>query len=111
MLRILHDTKYDFIKYWRTAVAATIAFIVLGVALMAYHKARTGRRSTTASSSPAVPSFSCSFTQAPRPADVVRAAVDKAGFVGSEVAAVRLGDRVPRQGPAGSWREGRGRER
>ena len=42
MLRILHDTKYDFIKYWRTAVAATIAFIVLGVALMGYHKARTG---------------------------------------------------------------------
>ena len=42
MLRILHDTKYDFIKYWKIAVLSTIAFIVLGVAFMGYHKVRTG---------------------------------------------------------------------
>ena len=42
MLRILHDTKYDFIKYWKTAVIATAGFIVLGLALMMYHKGRTG---------------------------------------------------------------------
>ena len=42
MLRILHDTKYDFIKYWKHAAIATIAFIVLGFAFMGYHKARTG---------------------------------------------------------------------
>ena len=34
MLRILHDTKYDFIKHWKTAVIATIAFIVVGIGLM-----------------------------------------------------------------------------
>ena len=34
MLRILHDTKYDFIKYWKTAVFGTIAFIALGLVLL-----------------------------------------------------------------------------
>jgi len=31
MLRILHGTNYDFIKYWRTAAVLTIAFILLGM--------------------------------------------------------------------------------
>jgi len=31
MLRILHGTNYDFIKYWRTAAVLTIAFILLGI--------------------------------------------------------------------------------
>ncbi|MBI2409392.1 MAG: protein translocase subunit SecF [Gemmatimonadetes bacterium] len=31
MLRILHGTKFDFIKYWRTAAILTVAFILLGV--------------------------------------------------------------------------------
>ena len=31
MLRILHGTKYDFIKYWRTAAILTAAFILLGI--------------------------------------------------------------------------------
>ena len=30
MLRILHDTKIDFIKHWRSAVIVTVVFIVLG---------------------------------------------------------------------------------
>ena len=36
MLRILHDTKYDFIKYWKHAAVATIAFIVVGFAVLAF---------------------------------------------------------------------------
>ena len=31
MLRILHGTKFDFIKWWRTAAVLTIAFILIGV--------------------------------------------------------------------------------
>ena len=31
MLRILHGTKYDFIKHWRTAAILTVAFILLGI--------------------------------------------------------------------------------
>ncbi len=32
MIRIFHDTKYDFIKHWRLAVGITVAFISLGLA-------------------------------------------------------------------------------
>jgi preprotein translocase subunit SecF len=35
MLRILHDTKYDFIRWWRTAAGLTIAFIVIGLGSLA----------------------------------------------------------------------------
>lgn len=31
MLRILHGTSYDFIKYWRTAAVLTVAFILVGI--------------------------------------------------------------------------------
>lgn len=31
MLRILHDTTYDFIRWWKTAAILTIAFIALGL--------------------------------------------------------------------------------
>ena len=34
MLRILHDTKFDFIKHWKTAAIGTIGFIVLGFILL-----------------------------------------------------------------------------
>jgi preprotein translocase subunit SecF len=31
MFRILHDTKFDFIKWWRTAAIATAVFMALGL--------------------------------------------------------------------------------
>ncbi|AHG90730.1 SecF protein [Gemmatirosa kalamazoonensis] len=34
MLRIFHNTKYDFIKWWRVALIATAAFIVVGFGSM-----------------------------------------------------------------------------
>ena len=34
MLRIFHNTHYDFIKWWRVALIATAAFIVVGFASM-----------------------------------------------------------------------------
>ena len=36
MLRILHDTNYDFIKWWRWAAGLTAAFILLGLASFAF---------------------------------------------------------------------------
>jgi preprotein translocase subunit SecF len=30
MLRILHDTKYDFIRWWKWAFGLTVAFLVIG---------------------------------------------------------------------------------
>jgi preprotein translocase subunit SecF len=35
MLRIFHNTKFDFIKWWRWAAGLTIGFIVLGLASFA----------------------------------------------------------------------------
>src|SRR3954447_16161349 len=34
MLRIFHNTHYDFIKWWRVALIATVAFIVVGFGSM-----------------------------------------------------------------------------
>ncbi|MFI5228916.1 MAG: protein translocase subunit SecF [Gemmatimonadales bacterium] len=85
MLRLLHGTKYDFIKFWRTAALGTIAFIVLGMALLVYHKVHTGHALN----------YSVEFTggtvvqiqfATPPAADLVRGAVDQAGYSGAEVA-------------------------
>jgi preprotein translocase subunit SecF len=35
MIRILHDTKYDFIKWWKTAAILTAAFIAIGLGSLA----------------------------------------------------------------------------
>jgi preprotein translocase subunit SecF len=85
MLRILHDTKYDFIKYWKQSVIGTIAFIVLGLILLGVHAARFHGEALN---------YSVEFTGGtvvqlhfgkPAEGDVVRSAVDAAGFAGSEV--------------------------
>ena len=36
MLRILHDTNYDFIRWWKVMAVATVAFILLGLGSLAY---------------------------------------------------------------------------
>src|SRR3954467_7902107 len=84
MLRILHDTSYDFIKYWKKAVVATIAFIVLGIALLGVHKARYGSALNQSVEFLGGTAVQIHFADA-APADVVRGAVDQAGFAGSEV--------------------------
>jgi preprotein translocase subunit SecF len=35
MLRILHNTSYDFIRFWRIAVGATVAFLLIALATFA----------------------------------------------------------------------------
>ena len=85
MLRILHDTKYDFIKHWKTAVIGTIAFIALGAVLLVVHAVRHHGEALN---------YSVEFTggtviqitfDKPASADIVRAATDEAGFRGAEV--------------------------
>ena len=36
MLRIFHNTKYDFIKWWKVAAISTVAFMGLGLASFAF---------------------------------------------------------------------------
>ena len=37
MLRILHDTNYDFIRWWKWALGLTIAFLVIGLGSLAFN--------------------------------------------------------------------------
>ena len=78
MLRLLHGTKYDFIRWWRWAAGLTIAFIVIGAASI-LHKA---------------PNYSIEFTsgtlmqlQFVTPPDVgaIRSSLDDAGIHGAEI--------------------------
>lgn len=85
MLRILHDTKYDFVKYWQVAVLTTIAFIVLGLGLMGYHKARTGNAINYSIEFTGGTVVQLDFAK-PVHADVVRSSVHQAGFAEAEVA-------------------------
>ena len=85
MLRILHDTKYDFIKYWKAAALGTIAFIVLGMAILGIHAMRHQSALNYSIEFTSGTAIQLSFAQPPS-ADVVRAAADQAGFTGAEVA-------------------------
>ena len=78
MLRLLHDTKYDFIRWWRWAAGLTIAFIVLGIASI-FHK---------------LPNESIEFTGGtlmqlqfvtPPDVSVIRSTLDDAGIKGTEI--------------------------
>ena len=78
MLRILHGTNIDFIRWWKWAVGLTAAFIILGIGSLAVKR----------------PNFSIEFTggtlmqlQFTNPVDVgaLRASLDKAGITGAEI--------------------------
>jgi len=78
MLRILHDTTYDFIRWWKVMAAITIAFILLGLGSLAIKP----------------PNYSIEFTggtlmqlQFATPPDVgeIRSTLDNAGIRGAEI--------------------------
>lgn len=79
MIRIFHNTTYDFIKWWRQAAIATIAFMVLGLASFAIKGGVN---------------YSIEFTggtlmqlrfKAPASAGDIRAVLDAAGVHGAEI--------------------------
>ena len=79
MLRIFHNTKYDFIKWWRVAAITTIAFMLIGAASFAIKGGVN---------------YSVEFTggtlvqlKFKQPADAakIRGALDAAGIKGAEV--------------------------
>ncbi len=79
MLRIFHNTTYDFIKWWKVAAIVTIAFMAIGLASFAF---RGGIN------------YSVEFTggtlvqlkfKEPADAGKIRAALDGAGIKGAEV--------------------------
>ena len=78
MLRILHDTKYDFIKYWKRAAILTIAWIIIGLGFLAIHGVNYSIEFTSGTL------IQAQFKQPPH-VDDIRSVVDQAGFPNSEI--------------------------
>ena len=79
MLRILHDTKIDFIKSWRMAVGVTAAFIAAGLIALVLHGGLNRSIEFTGGTL-----MQLEFAQPPNIADI-RSTVDAAGYSGSEI--------------------------
>ena len=78
MLRILHGTNYDFIRWWKWALGLTIAFLVIGLGSLAIKP----------------PNYSIEFTggtlmqlEFTEPADAgrIRSTLETAGIHGAEI--------------------------
>ena len=80
MLRILHDTNIDFIRWWKWAVGLTVGFIALGLASFAINP-----RINTSIEFTGGTLMQVAFT---KPVDVgqLRSHLDKAGIPGAEIA-------------------------
>ena len=79
MLRILHDTKIDFIKSWRLAIGLTAAFIVAGLIALVLHGGLNQSVEFTGGTL-----MQLEFAKPPDVAEI-RATVDAAGYPGSEI--------------------------
>ncbi len=78
MLRILHDTNYDFIRWWKVMAAITIAFIVLGLGSLAIKPPNYSIEFTGGTL------MQLEFTQPPD-VGVIRSTLDEAGIRGAEI--------------------------
>ena len=79
MLRIFHNTKYDFIKWWRVAAIATVAFMLIGLASFAIKGGVNYSVEFTGGTL-----VQLKFKQ-PTEAAKIRSALDAAGIRGAEV--------------------------
>jgi len=78
MLRIFHNTKYDFIRWWRVAVGLTVAFIAIGIGSLAIKGVNYSIEFTGGTLK------QLSFKTASSPAQI-RSAMDAAGFHDVEI--------------------------
>jgi preprotein translocase subunit SecF len=78
MYRILHDTKYDFIKWWKQGLVIRVAFIVIGLAVLAINKLQWSIEFTGGTW------MQVEFATAPG-ADAVRSTLAGAGFDHAEI--------------------------
>jgi preprotein translocase subunit SecF len=78
MLRILHGTNYDFIRWWRTAAILTVAFIVLGIASI-FHKPLNKSIEFTGGTMMQVEFVT------PPDVGAIRSSLDEAGIRGAEI--------------------------
>jgi preprotein translocase subunit SecF len=78
MLRILHDTNYDFIRWWKVMAGITIAFIVLGLGSLAIKPPNWSIEFTGGTL------MQLAFTQQPDVGEI-RATLDQAEIHGAEI--------------------------
>ena len=78
MLRILHDTKYDFIRHWKKAAILTVAWIIVGLGFLAIHGVNKSIEFTGGTL------IQLQFKHATR-IDDIRSVVDQAGYPNSEI--------------------------
>ena len=81
MLRILHGTKYDFIKPWRIAIGVTVAFIALGMVFLGVHHGLNRSIEFTGGTL-----VQAEFAKKPDVGEL-RSTIDAAGFQGADCAA------------------------
>jgi len=79
MLRILHDTNFDFIKWWRWAAGLTAAFILLGLASFAFRGSVNYSIEFTGGTL-----MQLQFSKA-TDAGRIRSTLDRAGISGAEI--------------------------
>ena len=78
MIRILHDTNYDFIRWWKVMAAITVAFIVLGLGSLAIKKPNLSIEFTGGTL------MQIEFVQPPD-LGVIRSTLDASGIPGAEI--------------------------
>ncbi|HEY5086800.1 MAG TPA: protein translocase subunit SecF [Gemmatimonadaceae bacterium] len=78
MLRIFHNTTYDFIRWWRVAVGLTVAFIAIGIGSLAIKGVNYSIEFTGGTLK------QLSFKNAVDPG-LIRSAMDRSGFQDAEI--------------------------
>jgi len=84
MLRILHDTRYDFIKWWKHMAILTIAWILVGVAIAAQRTMTGGKAVNYSIEFTGGTLMQLKFAQPPQ-IDDIRATVAQAGYGHAEI--------------------------
>jgi len=78
MLRLLHDTHYDFIRWWRWALGLTVGFIILGMGALGTRGLNRSIEFTGGTL------MQLEFAQ-PVDVGVLRGVLDSAGITGAEI--------------------------
>jgi preprotein translocase subunit SecF len=78
MLRILHDTSYDFIRWWKWAIGVTVAFLLIGLGSLLFEPFKMSIEFTGGTL------MQVEFTS-PADAARIRSTLENAGIRGAEI--------------------------
>ena len=84
MLRLLHGTKYDFIKWWKHMAVLTVIWILIGTALVIGRKAAGGKAVNYSVEFTGGTLMQLKFAQPPQ-IDDIRKTVEEAGYGHAEI--------------------------